>query len=632
MTDTSKPLSEALASGPLLVDGAMGSLLYERGVLHTRSYDELNLSQPELIRSIHHDYVQAGAEIIETNTFGANRIALARHGLADQAIAINRAGVELARGAAGTRAYVAGAVGPTGVKFHIATAAERRLARFALAEQIDTLVLAGVDAIVLETFTSILEMEEAIHVAKERGPRVPVIAMMVFDAQCRGDGGLGPAEIADRMIAAGADVVGGNCGIGPAELYQVATNMVGRGKPVIAQPNAGLPASVEGRTLYVANPEHFGVYARRMLKSGVRLVGGCCGTTPEHTRAMLGAVRMLRGEKIDELGTKSSPTIQIGRGPAPPAKTPLADRSRLGGRIARGEFAVSVELTAPSGLDMTKTKAAVEQLLAGGVDVVNIADGPRASARMANVAVCARLAAETAVEPILHVCARDRSFLGLVAHLLGAHGLGLRNLVIITGDPPKMGDYPFSTPVYDVDSIGLLRIAAGLNAGVDPAGKECEPTRFVLATGAEPAAHDRERELRRLEEKKLAGAELVMTQPVYDPRTLERFLDDAAPLGLPVMVGILPLASHRNAEFLHNEVPGMSIPAEYRERMAKVGAGPAARAEGIKIAQEALAAVKHRVAGAYVMPPFNRVDAALAVLEVARDRWQPAKLGAPGTR
>jgi homocysteine S-methyltransferase len=334
---------------------------------------------------------------------------------------------------------------------------------------------------------------------------------------------------------------------------------------------------------------------------------------------------MLRGEKIDERGSKSSPALQISHGPAPAAKSALPDRSRMGGRIARGEFVVSVELTAPTGLDITKTKQQVTQLLDGGVDVVNIADGPRASARMANVAVCARLAAETNVEPILHVCARDRSFLGLVAHLLGASGLGLRNLVIITGDPPKMGDYPFSTPVYDVDSVGLLRIAAGLNAGVDPAGKECEPTKFVLATGAEPAAHDRERELRRLEEKKLAGAELVMTQPVYDPRTLERFLDDAAPLGLPVMVGILPLASHRNAEFLHNEVPGMSIPAEYRERMAKVGGGPAARAEGIKIAQEALGAVKHRVAGAYIMPPFNRVDAALAVLEVARDRWKPTK-------
>jgi methionine synthase I (cobalamin-dependent)/5,10-methylenetetrahydrofolate reductase len=627
MTTTRPTLAEAIATGPILLDGAMGSLLYERGVLHTRSYDELNLSQPELIGTVHRDYVQAGAELIETNTFGANRIALARHGLAEQAAAINRAGVALARSAAGDRAYVAGAVGPSGVKHSIASASERRLARFALAEQIDTLVLAGVDAIVLETFTSILELEMAIQVAKERGPRVPVVAMMVFGAELKSDGGLGPAEIADRLVAAGADIIGANCGIGPSELYQVTVGMVGHGRPVVAQPNAGLPASVEGRTLYVANPEHFGVFARRMLKSGVRMVGGCCGTTPEHTRAMLGAVRMLRGEKVDEHVPAAKPVTSGASvyvvAPATPARTPVGERSKLGSRLARGEFLVSVELTAPPGSDLTKTKQQVTELVRGGVDVVNIADGPRASARMSNVAVCARLAAETAVEPILHVCTRDRSFLGLIAHLLGAQALGLRNLVIITGDPPKMGDYPFSTPVYDVDSVGLLRIAAGLNAGVDPAGKECEPTAFVLATGAEPAAHDRDRELRRLEDKKAAGAELVMTQPVYDPRTLERFLDDARPLGLPVMVGILPLASHRNAEFLHNEVPGMGIPAEYRERMAKVGGGPAARAEGIRIAQEALTAVKHRVQGAYVMPPFNRVDSALAVLEAARDRWQP---------
>ncbi|MBA3461029.1 MAG: bifunctional homocysteine S-methyltransferase/methylenetetrahydrofolate reductase, partial [Deltaproteobacteria bacterium] len=537
------------------------------------------------------------------------------------------AAVAIARDVAGDRAYVAGAVGPSGARFGIATAAERRNARFALAEQVDVLVLAGVDVIMLETFTSILEMELALEVARERGgSRMPVIAMMVFDAHGKAEGGLSPNEVADRMIAAGADVVGGNCGIGPAELYQVTTGMVGRGRPVIAQPNAGLPASVEGRTLYVANPEHFGVFARRMLKGGVRLVGGCCGTTPDHTRAMLGSVRMLRGESLERPGSERAPganvSITTAPAPAPAAKVPLAERSKLGERLVAGEFAVSVEITAPAGSDLTKTKQQVADLLAGGVDIVNIADGPRASARMANVAVCARLARETAVEPILHVCARDRSFLGIIAHLLGAQGLGLRNLVIITGDPPKMGDYPFSTPVYDVDSVGLLRIASGLNAGVDPAGKECEPTSFVLATGAEPAAHDRERELRRLEEKKHAGAELIMTQPVYDPRTLERFLDDVKPLGLPVMVGILPLASHRNAEFLHNEVPGMGIPAEYRERMAKVGGGPAARAVGIQIAQEALAAVKHRVQGAYIMPPFNRVDSALSVLEVARDRMK----------
>jgi homocysteine S-methyltransferase len=648
-------LAEAIAAGPLLLDGAMGSLLYERGVLHTRSYDELNLSQPDLIRRVHADYVAAGAELIETNTFGSNRMALARHGLAEQAIAINRAAVDLARSAAGDKAYVAGAVGPTGVKFGVASASERRLARFALAEQIDTLVLAGADAIMLETFTSILEMEMAIDVARERGgSRTPVIAMMVFDAQIKSDGGLGPAEIADRMIAAGADVIGGNCGIGPAELYQVTTGMVGRGRPVIAQPNAGLPASVEGRTLYVANPEHFGVFARRMLKGGVRLVGGCCGTTPEHTRAMLGAIRMMGGGSVDARlsaqpatqgpaaggsiasgdggstgsgsGSSGSGSPRWGAGAIGPVVHPIAGRSRLGARIASGEFAVSVELTAPTGFELETTKQQVRELAAAGVDIVNIADGPRASARMANLAVCARLLSETGVEPILHVCSRDRNFLGLVAHLLGAAALGIRDLVIITGDPPKMGDYPFATPVYDVDSIGLLKIARGLNAGFDPAGKPVgSATSFLLATGAEPGAQDYDRELRRLEEKKEAGAELVMTQPVYDPRTLERFLDDTKSFGLPIMVGILPLASARNAEFLHNEVPGMSIPAEYRARMAKVPQGPAARAEGIKIAQEALAAVRHRVAGTYIMPPFNRVESALAVLEAAADRWRPCR-------
>ena len=624
-----KTFLDALAAGPVLFDGAMGSLLYERGVLHTRSYDELSLSNPDLIKRVHADYLAAGSQVIETNTFGANRLVLARHGFGDQMAKINKAAVKIAREVAGDKAWVAGAVGPSGVKFGIATTAERKMARLALAEQLDVLVLAGVDLIMLETFTSILEMEVAIEVAKERGPRVPVVAQMVFDAQGRGDGGLAPIEIANRLIAAGADVVGANCGLGPAELYQVGTSMVGCGKPVIIQPNAGLPASVEGRTLYVANPEHFGVFARRMLKSGVRVVGGCCGTTPDHIRAMLGAVRMMgaTGEVAGIEKTPSGPSAieLLSERPRPVAKTAISARSRLGARIARGELTVSVEITAPGGTDLAKTKQQVDTLIAGGVDIVNIADGPRASSRVSNLAVCTRLRADTGVEPILHVCSRDRSFLGLVAHLLGAHALGLRDLVIITGDPPKMGDYPFSTPVYDVDSVGLLRIAAGLNAGVDPAGKDIgSATEFVLATGAEPGAADYDRELRRLEDKAKAGAELVMTQPVYDPRTLERFLDDVAPLGLPVMVGILPLASHRNAEFLHNEVPGMSIPAEYRARMAKVGSGPEARAEGIRIAQEALGAVVGRVAGVYIMPPFNRVESALTVLDAAKSRWKPA--------
>ena len=454
--------------------------------------------------------------------------------------------------------------------------------------------------------------------------------MMVFDGQGRSDGGLGPTEIADRLIAAGADVIGGNCGLGPAELYQVVTNMVGRGKPVIAQPNAGLPASVEGRTLYVANPEHFGVFARRMLKSGVRLVGGCCGTTPEHTRAMLGAVRMLRGESVDARASVRPVAIEAAKHarprPAPPRGPRSPSAAGSAQRIAHGEFAVSVELTAPTGHRPAQDARSRSSSSSRPGSTSSTSPTVRARRRGWRTSRCARGSPPRPRSSRSSTCARATAASSASSPTCSARtALGLRNLVIITGDPPKMGDYPFSTPVYDVDSIGLLRIAAGLNAGVDPAGKECEPTSFVLATGAEPGAQDRDRELRRLEDKKAAGAELVMTQPVYDPRTLERFLDDAAPLGLPVMVGILPLASHRNAEFLHNEVPGMGIPAEYRERMAKVGSGPAARAEGIRIAQEALAAVKDRVAGAYIMPPFNRVDAALAVLEVARGRWQPAK-------
>jgi methionine synthase / methylenetetrahydrofolate reductase(NADPH) len=404
--------------------------------------------------------------------------------------------------------------------------------------------------------------------------------------------------------------------------------MVGQGAPVAIQPNAGLPTQVDARTIYVANPEHFGVFARRMLKSGVSLVGGCCGTTPAHTRAMLGAVRMLGAERVPQ------PTVESAEQPAAlarrPPVVPLAKRSRLGARLAAGEFAVSVELTSPTGNTPDAVVGKVRQLVDAGVDIINIADGPRATARMSNVAFCALAAAHTGVEPILHVCCRDRNYLGLVAHLLGAHALGLRDLVIITGDPPKMGDYPFATPVYDVDSVGLLEIAAGLNAGIDPSGKETgSPTSFVLATGAEPGAVDRERELRRIEAKRAAGAELIMTQPVYDPATLASFLDQVEPFGLPVMVGLLPLASHRNAEFLHNEVPGMQIPPAFRERMARVGSGPEARAEGIRIAQEALASVASRVAGAYIMPPFNRVESALAVLEAVDGRWQRAPVPSP---
>jgi homocysteine S-methyltransferase len=593
----------------------MGSLLYERGVFLTRCFDELNLSQPELITAVHRDYVAAGADVIETNTFGANRLALAKHGYADRLLDIIAAGVQVARTASEGRAYVAGAVGPTGINWPFAAPHERKLAAETLAEAIAALAQAGVDVILLETFPHIDELEAGIEAARRLAPGLPVVAQIMPAEIGKLAGGVAPLAIAERLVAAGADVVGVNCGGGPVELFDLGTQMVPCGKPVSVQPNAGLPRIVDGRTIYVANPENFGVYARRMLQAGVRMVGGCCGTTPEHTRRMLGAVRMV-GARPLPTRVSGGAAVRASEGPAiekPPV--PLAQRSRLAQKLAAGEFVVSCELSSPAGTSAEKTVAAAKRLKAGGVDVVNIADGPRATARMGNLATCVVIEREAGIETILHVCCRDRNLLGQVAHLLAAQALGLRNLVVITGDPPKMGDYPFATPVYDLDSIGLLKLAADLNRGLDPGGKAISgQTSFLLATGAEPAALDYDRELRRLEQKIEAGAELVMTQPVYDAKLIERFLNDTASWKVKIMVGLLPLASQRNAEFLHNEVPGMKIPAEIRARMARAGSGPAARAEGIAIAREALDAVRARVAGAYIMPPFDRVDAALELL------------------
>jgi methionine synthase / methylenetetrahydrofolate reductase(NADPH) len=397
--------------------------------------------------------------------------------------------------------------------------------------------------------------------------------------------------------------------------------MIPSGLPVLASPNAGLPSRIDERTIYVSTPEYFGVYAQRMFRVGVRLMGGCCGTTPEHIRRIAASARMMAGfagglerQDDDEPIRGGHPVPTVGASELQPI--PFDQRSDLAAKLHRRKFVVSVEVSPPAGLDPSRAVDAARSLKAGGVDVVNIADGARAQARMSNLALAVRIQREAGVEVILHVCGRDRNLLGTLAHLLGAHDLGVRNLVIITGDPPKMGDYPDATAVYDLDSVGILKLAARLNHGIDPGGKPLlATTRFVLATGAEPAALNYAREIERLNEKKHAGAELVMTQPVYSAEVLDRFLDDVAPLNLPVLVGLLPLASYRNAEFLHNEVPGMQVPESVRERMRRAGSGPAARKEGVAIAREMLALVRDRVAGAYVMPPLERYELALEVVD-----------------
>jgi methionine synthase / methylenetetrahydrofolate reductase(NADPH) len=627
-----RPLLDAIQAGVLVVDGAMGTQLYERGVLYSTCFEELNVSRPELVAKVHDDYLRAGAQILETNTSGANELRLEKYGLQSRVRELNAAGVRIARTAAGGQAYIAGAIGPSGyflggagpLEAGEASTDDLTKVKAAFLAQARFLVEAGVDALLVETIRQTPELRIAVEASVQAGEgRVPVIASVSLDEGARMAEGTAAEEIARLTREWGASVVGVNCSDGPMSVLAAVEKMVPVGLPVLAAPNAGLPRRVDERMVYVSTPEYFGIYARRMIRVGVRMVGGCCGTTPEHIKRIAAAARMTAASGAIESRSATEPPAALEPSPVVPASAlgglqavPFEQRSELAAKIARKRFVVSVEVNPPIGLDPSRAVAATRMLKEGGIDVVNIADGARAQARMSNLAMAVRVQREVGIEVILHVCGRDRNLLGTLGHLLGAHDLGVRNLVVITGDPPKMGDFPDATAVYDLDSIGILKLAARLNHGVDPGGKPLgTTTSFVLATGAEPAALNYEREIARLKQKKMAGAELVMTQPVYDPQVLGRFLDDCAPLGLPVLVGILPLASHRNAEFLHNEVPGMQVPDAVRERMRKAGGGKSARKEGVAIAREMLEAVRHRVAGAYVMPPLERHELALEVVD-----------------
>jgi methionine synthase / methylenetetrahydrofolate reductase(NADPH) len=623
---------DAIRRGVLTVDGGMGTQLYERGVLFNVNYEELAITRPDFVERIHEDYVRAGAQVIETNTFGANRVRLARHGFDERVREINLAGAKVARKAAADRAFVAGAIGPTGLVFAGFSDDERERVRAAFREQADALAEGGVDALMVETMRQPEEIELAIEgVKSSNGKDLPLVAQVSVDENLTMADGTPVEQMGERLKALGVDVIGVNCCDGPQVVFAAVEKLLPLGVPLSAIPNAGLPRRVDDRFIYVSTPEYFGVFARRMCKLGVRLVGGCCGTTPEHIRRIAAAARMEGSASassalaeghdaplwIGAPGEDAEGKPSIAPPPAAAGVTvvPRDQKSRFAAKIGR-KFVVSVEVNPPIGLDPKPALDAARALTAGGVDVINIADGARAQARMSNLALAVRMQEELGIETLLHVCGRDRNLLGQVAHLLGAHALGIKNLVIITGDPPKMGDFPDATAVYDLDSIGILRMVARLNRGIDPGGKPLgAATSFFSATGAEPAALNYAREIARLELKKRAGAELVMTQPVYDPAVLDRFLADTATLGLPILIGILPLASHKNAEFLHNEVPGMQIPDDVRARMKAAGSGPAARREGVAIAREMLAAVRDKVAGAYVMPPLGRYEMALEVID-----------------
>jgi methionine synthase I (cobalamin-dependent)/5,10-methylenetetrahydrofolate reductase len=615
MTPTRRdtPFREAMRS-LLVFDGAMGSLLYERGVFVTQNFEQLNVTRPDVVRKIHGDYVDAGAQVIETNTFGANCFRLDRHGLGDQVRSYNVAGARLAREAAGDDVWVAGSIGPSGLVPGVATKTELDLVFATFAEQAAALLEGGADLLVLETFRHLEELRIVLEAARQAAPGLPIIASMAFDPTETVADGSAPEQVATTLRDWGADALGVNCGDGPQIALAIADRMRVAGLPLCVQPNAGLPRTVDGRLLYMATPEYFDVFARRTIQIGATMIGGCCGTTPEHVRWMAKSGRML-GDKRAEIGRTS--TVRAAETAPILEPTPLAERSAFAAKVAAGKFVVSVEVNPAPGLDPSRALQGAKMLLDSGVDIVNVADAPRAMARMSNIAFCSLLLERYGIQPILHVCGRDRNLLAQMAHLLGAHAIGIRNLVIITGDPPKVGDYPEATAVYDLDAIGLLQMASNMNRGLDPAGKRLPggQTSFLLATGLEPGAADLDKEIRRLERKKAAGAEVVMTQPIFQTDLLEEVLRRIAHLELPVLVGVLPLVSYKNAEFLHNEVPGMQIPAEIRERMRKTPGGEAARKEGVQIARDMLFAVRDRVQGAYLMPPLGRYELALEVLD-----------------
>lgn len=609
----------ALRAGGLVFDGAMGSSLYEKGNLYTVCFEELNVSRPDVVLSIHQSFVEAGCDVLETNTFGANRYRLARHSMESRVREINEAGVAIARKAAGSRTFVVGSVGPTGLM--IETLSEEQLEDIfqAFLEQCEALVEAGVDALLLETFRQPDELKLAARAAQQAGQgKRPVIGCVSFDEGGTTADGQTPEQVAKQIASFDVAAIGVNCATGPAGVYEMITRMQGPRLPLVAIPNAGMPQQVEGRLAYMATPEYFQLYARRLFKAGIQGVGGCCGTTPDHIRKVVAAARMVSGGHHVEVAGGGMREEQTGtHGLLAPGITLVEtpQKGPIGAQLGK-KFLVSVEVNPPPGLSLKSALDGARALKAGGVDIINVADGPRAQARMGNLALCLRIQEEVGLPALMHVTSRDRNLLGTVAFLLSAHELGVRNLVVITGDPPKMGDFPHATAVYDTDSVSMLRLISTMNRGFDPGGKPLGgATQFLCATGAEPGAHDYERELERLRHKRDAGAELVMTQPVYDPAVLDRMLRDIEPLGIPVLVGLLPLASYKNAEFLHNEVPGMAVPERIRERMRKAGPGEAGRSEGIAIAREMLAEVKDRVAGAYVMPPFGRHETALRVIE-----------------
>ncbi len=606
----SKLLSK-LENNVLLGDGAIGTMLYAKGIFLNRSFDEINITNPSMVLDIHREYKQAGADFLTTNTFGGNFYRLQAHGLEEQIEKINLKGVELAREVAGDDIMVAGSIGPLSVTIEPYGMITEMEALKVFSEQAKLLEKGGIDFFILETFYYLHEALIAIKAIKSVSS-LPIIAQLTIGNEGTTMTGIKPERFAIDLDRAGADVVGINCSTGPQGILEGLEKMVKvTDKPVIAQPNAGLPKHVEGRHIYLSTPEYFATYAKTFVQLGVRIVGGCCGTTPAHIKEMKSSIRSVVPV------TKDIEVINYEEELPDIHPIPKDQKSRFAHKIVNKEFVTSVEITPPRGCDPSKVLISAELLKEKRVDAINIPDGPRASSRMSAMVLAQIIEREVGIETIMHYCCRDRNILGMQSDLLGACAAGLKNILIITGDPPKMGELTNATAVFDVDSIGLTRIVNNFNHGLDigrnPIGR---PTGYFQGVGVNPGAVDFNLELDRFYKKVEAGAEFAITQPVFDVEVLVHFLDKIKHLNFPVVAGIWPLVSFRNAEFMNNEVPGVHVSDKIMERMKKAPNKDAAREEGILIAHETLIEIKERVSGAQVSAPFGKVEYALQVLGI----------------
>jgi homocysteine S-methyltransferase len=606
---------EELDRRVLVCDGAMGTMLYARGIFLNRSFDELNLTQPDLVAEVHQQYVRAGADVLETNTFGANRIKLAAFGLAERVHAVNVQGARIARHAARDQAWVAGAIGPLGIRIEPwgRTAVSEAEAYFA--EQASALLEGGVDLFVLETFRDVNEIGAAIRAVRSVCD-LPIVAQVTTEEDGNTLDGAAPEMFVPELEKHGADVVGLNCSVGPAAMLETIERMARVARVRLsAQPNAGRPREIEGRNIYLCSPEYMASYARRFINHGVRLVGGCCGTTPEHIRHIKLAVRALAPAQVSPVA-RAADAAGAAVSVAPVRR---AEKSRMANGLARGAFVVSVELVPPRGHHAQALVDLARQLRIRGVDLVNIPDNPRASGRMSALAAALMVQQQSGVETILHYACRDRNLLGMQSDLLGAHAMGVRNVLLVTGDPPRVGDYPDATGVFDVDSIGLTNVVARLNRGLDIGGQSIgQPSAFHIGVAVNPGAFDLDEELRRFEYKVEAGAEFAITQPLFDVAELTRLLDRIAGSRIPILAGVTPLDSLRHAEFMANEVPGVRVPDEVVERMRRADLAGTARAEGLAIAREIAAAVRPFVQGLQISTAAGAAEIALEMLDGIR--------------